>query len=166
MASGKVTTLYQGKTTEENFHVEFSSLAQEVEITVSGGQLISSEIYGRAADMVLSEGEKEIVIKGVPLNESSVVITYPVAREGETDQETNPLITNDAMASALAEHVRKYLTMRNTYDVSYRGNPEMEVGDIIGLQTRYSGEIEALILVDEISFVGSLRGQMKVKGLL
>lgn len=166
MASGKIITLYQGTTTEENFHVEFSSLAQEVEISVSGGTLISSAIYGRAADMVLSEGEKEIVIKGVPLNESSVVITYPVAREGETDQEINPLITNDAMATALAEHVTKYLTMRNTYDVAYRGNPELEAGDIIGLQTRYSGEIEALVLVDEISYNGPIRGQIKVKGLL
>ena len=46
------------------------------------------------------------------------------------------------------------------------GNPEMEVGDIIGLQTAYTPEMDALILVDEITFNGSLSGKMKVKGLI
>ena len=60
----------------------------------------------------------------------------------------------------------KYLQMRNTYDTTYRGNPEMEVGDIIGLQTAYTAEMDALVLVDEITFNGSLSGKMKVKGLI
>ena len=85
---------------------------------------------------------------------------------GEVDKEENPLITNDSMCLALANHVKNYLQMRNTYDADYRGNPEMEVGDIIGLQTRYTNEMDALILVDEISFNGSLSGKMKVKGLI
>lgn len=42
----------------------------------------------------------------------------------------------------------------------------MEVGDIIGLQTAYTAEMDALVLVDEITFNGSLSGKMKVKGLI
>lgn len=160
------STLYEGTTTETELHVEFSSLAQDIQISVSGGTLVSSEIYAHAADLVLSSGTKTVVITGKTLSENSVVVSYPVALDGEIDKEENPLITNDEMCSALAEQVKKYLQMQNTYDCSYRGNPEMEVGDVIGLQTLYTAEMDALILVDEITFNGSLSGKMKVKGLI
>ena len=115
---------------------------------------------------MLSSGTKTVTITGKTLSENSVVVSYPVNLDGETDKETNPLITNDDMCVALAEHVKKYLTMRNTYDATYRGNPELEVGDIIGLQTMYTDEMDALVLVDEITFNGSLSGKVKVKALI
>lgn len=165
-ASDSITNLYEETTTETELHVEFSGLAQDIQINVSGGTLVSSNIYARAADLVLSSGTKTVTITGRTLQENSVVVSYPVALTGEVDKEENPLITNDSMCLALANHVKNYLQMRNTYDADYRGNPEMEVGDIIGLQTRYTDEMDALILVDEISFNGSLSGKMKVKGLI
>ena len=165
-ASNDTSTLYEGTTTETELHVEFSGLAQDVQISVSGGTLVSSNIYARAADLVLSSGTKTVTITGKTLTENSVVISYPVAQSGEIDKEENPLITNDTMCQALADHVKSYLQMRNTYEASYRGNPEMEVGDIIGLQTLYTDEMDALILVDEITFDGSLSGKMTVKGLI
>lgn len=165
-ASNDTSTLYEGTTTETELHVEFSGLAQDVQISVSGGTLVSSNIYARAADLVLSSGTKTVTITGKTLTENSVVVSYPVAQSGEIDKEENPLITNDTMCQALANHVKSYLRMRNTYEASYRGNPEMEVGDIIGLQTLYTDEMDALILVDEITFDGSLSGKMTVKGLI
>lgn len=165
-ASNDTSTLYEGTTTETELHVEFSGLAQDVQISVSGGTLVSSNIYARAADLVLSSGTKTVTITGKTLTENSVVVSYPVAQSGEIDKEENPLITNDTMCQALANHVKSYLQMRNTYEASYRGNPEMEVGDIIGLQTLYTDEMDALILVDEITFDGSLSGKMTVKGLI
>ena len=165
-ASNDTSTLYEGTTTETELHVEFSGLAQDVQISVSGGTLVSSNIYSRAADLVLSSGTKTVTITGKTLTENSVVVSYPVAQSGEIDKEENPLITNDTMCQALANHVKSYLQMRNTYEANYRGNPEMEVGDIIGLQTLYTDEMDALILVDEITFDGSLSGKMTVKGLI
>lgn len=165
-ASNDTSTLFEGTTTETELHVEFSGLAQDVQISVSGGTLVSSNIYARAADLVLSSGTKTVTITGKTLTENSVVVSYPIAQSGEIDKEENPLITNDTMCQALANHVKSYLQMRNTYEANYRGNPEMEVGDIIGLQTLYTDEMDALILVDEITFDGSLSGKMTVKGLI
>ena len=165
-ASNDTSTLYEGTTTETELHVEFSGLAQDVKSCVFGGTLVSSNIYARAADLVLSSGTKTVTITGKTLTENSVVVSYPVAQSGEIDKEENPLITNDTMCQALANHVKSYLQMRNTYEANYRGNPEMEVGDIIGLQTLYTDEMDALILVDEITFDGSLSGKMTVKGLI
>lgn len=163
---GDTQTLFEGTTTESQLHVEFSGLAQNIQISVTGGSLVSSNVYARAADLVLSSGTKTVVITGKMLSENSVVVSYPVSSGGEIDKEENPLITNDTMCAALATHVTNYLQMRNTYEANYRGNPEMEVGDIIGLQTLYTDEMDAVILVDEITFNGSLSGKMKVKGLI
>jgi len=132
---------------------------------VSGGTLTSSAVYGRAADLVLGTGTKSIVITGKKLEEKSSVVTYPVSAKGETDAEENPLITTDEMVSALAAHTIAYLKLRNTYDVKYRGNPEIETGDLIGLQTPFSDDVTGLILVDNISFNGALSGSMKIKGV-
>lgn len=165
-ASGTSGKLFEGSTSEETLHVEFSSAARDVTITVTGGTLISSNIYGRAADLVLSAGTKSILIEGATLSDNQIVKTYHVGLVGETDNEQNPLITNDAQSDALAEHLTKYLTMRNTYDADYRGNPEMETGDIIAMQTPYTEDMDGLILVDEITFNGALSGKMKVKGLI
>lgn len=158
--------LYEETTTRTQLHVEFDGLVDNLKISVSGGSVVSSVIYGRAADLVLSSGTKTVKITGKRISESTVVVSYPVATEGETDKEENPLITSDEMNEALATHVKTYLQMRNTYDANYRGNPELEVGDIIGLQTLYTAEMDALILVDEITFNGSLSGKLKVKGLI
>ena len=165
-AANDTTKLFEGTTTETQLHVEFSGLAQDVSISVSGGSLVSSNIYARAADLVLSSGTKTVVVTGKTLSENSVVVSYPVALDGEIDKEENPLITNDTMCAALADQVKKYLQMQNTYQTKYRGNPELEVGDVIGLQTLYTDEMDALILVDEITFNGSLSGKLKVKGLI
>lgn len=165
-ADGEAQTLFEGTTTDTQLHVEFSGLAQNIQISVSGGTLVSSQVYARAADLVLSSGTKTVTITGTMLSEKSVVVSYPVNLDGEIDKEENHLITNDTMCNALANQVIAYLQMRNTYETTYRGNPEMEVGDIIGLQTQYTDEMNAMILVDEITFNGSLSGKMKVKGLI
>ena len=60
--SNDTSTLYEGTTTETELHVEFSGLAQDVQISVSGGTLVSSNIYARAADLVLSSGTKTVTI--------------------------------------------------------------------------------------------------------
>lgn len=162
----EVSDLYEETTTRTQLHVEFDGLVDNLQISVTGGNLVSSVVYGRAADLVLSSGTKTVKITGNRITESTVVVSYPVANSGETDSEENPLITSDEMSDALANHVKTYLQMRNTYDADYRGNPELEVGDIIGLQTLYTDEMDALILVDEITFNGSLSGKLKVKGLI
>lgn len=166
VAANTASTLFEGTTTETELHIEFSSAAQDVSISVTGGTLVSSAVYAHAADLVMSSGTKTIAITGKTLTENSIVTTYTAAKDGETDKEENPLITNDEMCLALANQVKQYLQMRNTYEASYRGNPELEAGDIIGLQTNYTAEMDALILKDEISYNGSLSGKVIVKGLI
>lgn len=161
----RASKLYETETTETSLHAEFQT-ATDITITVEGGSVLSSEVFAQAVDLTLSSGSKKILIEGVPVNEGSVVYTYNFNSSGEDDIEENKLITNKTMADAHAAHVGAYLELRNTYDASYRGNPEVETGDIISLQTAYDNVVYGLVLTDEISFDGTLNGKMKVKGLV
>ena len=126
----------------------------------------ASEVYAQAADLELTSGSKTVTIEGIPVNEGSVVYTYNFNSSGEDDVEENKLITNKTMADTHAQHIGEYLNMRNTYDASYRGNPEVETGDVISVQTAYENVVYGLVLVDGIDFNGSLSGKLKIKGLV
>lgn len=161
----KMDKLYEGITDEETLHVEYNA-ASAISVEVSGGSLLSSEVYAQAADLVMTPGTKTIVINGISISESSTVYRYNFNTSGEDDIEENKLITNKTMADAHAAHIGQYLGLRNTYDANYRGNPEVESGDIISLETAYKNVVYGLVLVDEISFGGTLSGKLKVKGLI
>lgn len=160
------STLYDGYTDLTELHVEIP-LSWIADVQVDGADYIDFLFYPNAIDIFgMPAGTKHIVITGRQLTENSAVHTYAVNATGDDDIEENPLITNQAMADALADHITKYLALRNTYDREYRGNPELEVGDIIGLETMFSDSINGLILVDELRYKGSWSGSLKVKGLL
>lgn len=159
------TKLYEGTTEETTLHAELSDAATDLTIEVVGGSVVSKTVYGRAVDMVLTAGTKTVVINGYPLEQSSSIYTLKVNSTGDTDNEVNPLITNTAMAQDLAQHTAEYLALRNTYDLEYRGNPEIETGDAVTLQTNYNPAQQALVLTNSLTFNGGLSGALKVKGL-
>lgn len=160
-------TLYSATVGKGDYHIEFD-LSTDITITVDGADWSShSEIYGQAADIhITASGNHTVLVKGYALKENSIVHSRAVNPSGEDDEEKNPLITNSVMATNLANHIVNYLSMRNIYERDYRGNPELETGDIIGLQTMFTDEINALILEDSIDFKGSLSGGIKLKGLI
>lgn len=158
-------TLYSASTTDTVMHIEFP-VARDVTVEVTGVRVIEEHVYAQAVDLVLEAGTKGVTITGIPLGKTETISTVNVNSEGETDREANELITTDAMRDALSAHVRAYLSLRNTYDVTYRGNPELETRDVVRMQTRYSGIIPVLVLKDTITFTGALRGSVKGKGLM
>ena len=159
------TEIYKETTTDTDVHIEFSSPADSINISVSGGSILSSHVYAQAADLVLSSGTKTITVTGRPISQQATIYTLTVGTQGAVDEEKNPMLTDMDMCKALASHTAAWLQLRNTYDVSYRGNPELECGDVIGIQTAYSPIVKGLVLTDEITYNGALRGKAKVKAL-
>lgn len=163
--ASSATELARIQTSERTIHVEYP-LATDISIQMVQGLMLSQDIYGQAADFEFSGNTNEIIISGKTITENSTMHTITVNATGEDDTETNPLITNSTTAFALANHVADYLNLRTTYDTEYRGNPELEVNDIISLQTTYQNIVYAMVLTDSISYNGSLSGTVKLKGLV
>lgn len=162
---GAQQELFNGVTDETDLHIEFAKPAADVIVSVSPGSVLSSKIYANAVDLTLSAGTKTVTVNGKPISQSSTLYNLNVSNYGSVDEEKNPLITDLEMCKALAFHVSEYLQLRSTYDISYRGNPELECGDVIGLQTMYSPAIKGVLLTDEITYNGAIQGKAKVKVL-
>ena len=65
----------------------------------------------------------------------------------------NPLITDTENAAAVAGWVRDWLLYRNTYEFEYRGNPELDPGDLIWLETQFAPSVTpARVLKSELSY--------------
>lgn len=160
----QTSELYKSTISGYTAHIEFSGPAQGVSFLVSGGSIASSNVYARAADIVFSaDGAKTLTVTGKTIKENTTVYTYTYSQDGSIDEEKNPLVTNDQMVESMAQWVSAWLRQRSTYDADYRGNPELETGDAINIQTRYQQAALGLILTDEIRFGGSLSGHVKVK---
>ena len=162
----KRSVLFEGSTDQTFLHIDLDSPASDLQVTVTGGSLVSSSLYAKAADLWMSAGTKTITVTGIKQSEVSHARTWNFHQNGADDEVKNPLISDPEMQEALAEHYAAYLGYRSTYDASYRGNPELEVGDLIVLQTNYTEEMDAIVLVNELTYNGTISGKVKVKGLL
>ena len=168
-ASESAETLFNEMVYGDYILIQFDYPVQVTEREVSVGNSTDPiiNIYTRAIEISnMGETNHSITVMGTKISESDQKTSFPVSKDGEVDTEDNPLVTTQNMAQDLANRVKNYLTMRNTYDISYRGNPELEVGDEIAIQTKFSGQLDGLILTDEITFNGSISGKVKVKGLI
>ena len=159
------TILSQFTTTDTEVHVEFP-MASDIQITVSGGTLTSSSVYAQSADLVLSAGTKVVTIKGYVLTQSSDTKVFTGDVLGDDDTEKNVLISNDTMRDALGAQFVNYLGLRSTYDLEYRGNPEIECRDLLSVETNYTPSMNALVLCLSLRYDGALHGTLKVKGVL
>lgn len=86
---------------------------------------------------------------------------YNINTYGEPCTIDNAVISDIDSANRVKNECEKFLGMRNRYqDVPYRGNPEIDVGDIIKVQTLYSASENALVYKNEIVYNGALSGTL------
>jgi hypothetical protein len=144
-----------------DFYAEFST-ATDVNVNITGGTLSNVQTYANAATATITaNGEVTVTITGKEVTHTTSGIPYVVGtrNQGETEVIENPLVTSDSHKRTLEQHLADYLTLRNAYTVNYRGNPELEAGDFINLQSPFTELFSALVLKHELSFDGgALRG--------
>jgi hypothetical protein len=139
--------------------------ASNLNITVSTGEDFDHIDYSQLVIITLSPtiGEKTIIITGNPINYQSSFHRQFFLDGGEVERIENILITDENQRQLIEKWVINYLQLRDTFDAEYRGNPEIECGDLISARSYFSDSIKCLILIHEINFDGSLSGSMKIK---
>jgi hypothetical protein len=163
------------KTSEDNkFLLIFGNPAKNIDITVTGGSLNQDEtkIYAQSAVAVLDEtaGTKTITVVGDLVSYSFISDERVVAEErvekekleeeeGEKETIANLLITDEIQKEKILNWYINYLSLRDTYDTQYRGNPEIEPGDIILTRSFFTPNIKSLVLRNEIKNLYS-KGQI------
>lgn len=169
---------YHSKTEVEELHkstVEVNGMlsmvidfeqAVDVTISITGAQA-AHEIYSGAVFLLLEgSGTAEILITGKKLESSTTTRTVSVLNgdvNGEIEIVDNPLITNEENATAIGTHIRNYLLLRNTYELEYRGNPELDSSDLIYMESQFDSKFSARLLKHTLYFNGALSGRAILK---
>lgn len=150
----------------ETVEITFTNPVRDVTITSTG--TFTSNVYAYAVELTFATaGTYNIAISGSRVDTTEIVVSDPVedAREESAwcEYEANLLITDTARARAVAAWVKRYLLQRLLYEYEYRGNPELDVLDIIHAQSRFSEDYLARILEHNIHYNGAFSGEMLVK---
>lgn len=158
----KTTFTLSGTST---FHLEYSAAAN-VSVQVTGATA-SYTAYTYGMDLTLTgSGPAQVVVTGVELESTSelVRLNVPDADEnGEVETVSNPLITSTAQARAVARWTMGYLLNRSTYTAEYRGDPSLDAGDGVDLQSRFATRFPSLLLEHELSYDGAIAGKFIAK---
>lgn len=172
---GSLVGLYATGVTHHEF-VEFTSCPYlpngawppDISYGIVNGTITHAEIYrlGAYVDFTVTSSEKEVEItfKSRTVSQYNMCRVFHVNNNGEDEQISNPLENGSWHISSLAQMHGEYLNdNRRTYTISYRGDPQIEVMDIIRVQLPYYGVIECLVLRTELTLSTSYTGILLVK---
>ena len=138
--------------------ITYSSPATNVRITVTGGTLVSSDIFNNACMIkVAGTGSVSVVIKGYAIENSSVIVTTPSGTNGETVTVDNILVTSHENAINLGSITERYMKNRMILKSSWRADPRLDAGDIVDNENDYS--VNKVIMTNvKYEYSGAFRG--------
>ena len=143
-----------------------SAPAHDFSATIDGTTALTvydASAYFVSVDTSLYSGEHEIQVNGYSYIVSETIYSEQINSTGTVEQWSNPLVSNDALASLLAEWIGDYYKNNATYDISYRGEPRLDVGDYAYLDDEYIENMMVQIISHDLSFNGALSGNITAR---
>lgn len=120
--------------------------------------------YAMEFDVVRVDTSADWGLSGTAINEQKQIWHCSNSATGVGDT-----ISNDYMnhLSDIQEVIKKiwlpYMNKRNVIECDYRGNPELEVGDVFTYIDKYGNIRKVVLLSNTITYNGAIRGTMRVK---
>lgn len=143
----------------------FSSPSYDVSVAADGTGLTAtdSSSYYVTVDLSGITGEKELIVTGRAYVVANKRYSKQIGNTGTIEEWENPLISSDVLAELQAEWIGNYFANSIEYDISYRGEPRIDVGDIVFLENRYIDNLQIQIYEHRLSFNGALSGTVKAR---
>jgi hypothetical protein len=104
-----------------------------------------------------------LVIYGYEFMVASSIHKFVLNSTGKTEKWTNPLISTNVLANDLGEWMSKYYASDREYELDYRGDPSLDVNDLVFLENKYVDDMQVRIYEHTIDFNGALRGAIKAR---
>lgn len=108
-------------------------------------------------------GTHTLVISGKRTGEIEERATHIPNDTGEVITWSNPLLSNYDDASKVAEWLSDYYTEKFEYEYDTRGNPELNVGDVIRQANNYQSSVIVAVTSHTINFKQSFSGKITTR---
>lgn len=119
--------------------------------------------YMVTVDISSLSGQQEISVDGHVYRKITREFTRKIGVTGKLERWENPLIDSEAHADILSEWLGNYFSNNIEYDISYRGEPRLDSGDIIFLENKYVPGLQIQLYEHKLDFNGALSGTVKAR---
>lgn len=161
------TVIYEGDTVFYYFSdacygykasIEEGSAGQSVSIVSSGAWFVELLFSG-----VTAGEEIKFSVTGYKYNVSKAYYSISINNRGTDTEWNNPIISDYEHGKDVCEWVADYLTAGIEYELNYRGEPALDVGDTIFQENKYDPELKVVIEESQISFNGGISGALRTR---
>lgn len=137
------------------------------DISVTAGEevlsIIDNSDYYVTVDVSKLTGIQELSVSGRVYGVSNRYYEKVIGAVGKTENWENPLISTAEHAALIAEWLGNYFANNIEYEISYRGEPRLEAGDIVYLENKYTEDLQIQFYEHNLSFNGALSGSVKAR---
>lgn len=134
-----------------------------VMVGLNYGDVVYTKKEGlHSVELTITSGSGEITVSVeslTPKTDSRVVSIDYSNSDGITETVDNPLIYTDSQANVLSSQTYNW-AKQNVYTIQTRGNPEVEVGDVITYKDQSSRSVKCLVTGIEVSYDGAYSGKL------
>jgi hypothetical protein len=128
-------------------------------ITVDGTlAIVGTPIYYATSALVTLSGTGTVAVPGKLLKTTKVSVTNVAGETGYDCPIENKLLNSKADATDYVAWIASILTRRNLYTAANRGYPELDVLDLISVDTLFTKDANATVSASTIEYNGALSG--------
>lgn len=126
--------------------------------------IIDSSAWFATVDISGISGTHELIVSGKAYTITNKVLSRTLNTTGVIEEWDNPLIDDGEIATLQAEWLGNYFLNNVEYDISYRGEPRLDVGDIVFLENKYVDNLQIQLYEHTLNFnSGALSGDVKAR---
>lgn len=132
---------------------------QGVTISESGAYYVKVRFTGITVNSTV-----RLVVEGYKYNISTLKLSNTLNNRGIAKEWNNPLIDSQGHAEDVLEWLGNYFTSDREYELSYRGEPAIDITDIIYQENNYDNSMK--VVVEESTITnsgGALSGTLKTR---
>ncbi|MFT4146431.1 MAG: hypothetical protein QM644_18465 [Mobilitalea sp.] len=161
-------TTYTLKSSNNTVTMQWSNPCYDISVTsdLYTSTIIESGSYYcvvQVSGLPATDVNVAITLTGFELDSTKSTFQKYINQNGRSKIYTNPLVDNDTNANNLLEWLSDYYASDREYEISYRGDPSLQVNDIINMENDFISNLLCRIYEHTIDFNGALKGKIKAR---
>lgn len=124
--------------------------------------IVDSSSYFVTVDTAGLTGDHAFVVDGKAYVITTKMVSKAIEVSGNIEQWSNPLI-DENLARLQVDWLANYFANNVEYEISYRGEPRLDAGDIVFLENDYVNNLQIQLYEHKLNFNGALSGSVKAR---